>query len=112
MKKKDYMTATASRLAASLLLIVALTVLPSCYASRLHMVTNSGDRVTSTHRQFSHTFLFGLISIGSVNIDSMCREGTLKDIRTQMGGWTFIANALTFSLWTPMQVRVRCAGGN
>ena len=106
------MNSAFNRLAASLLLILALTVLPSCYASRLHMVTNSGDRVTSTHRQFSHTFLFGLISMGSVNIDSMCSEGTLKDVRTQMGGWTFLANALTFSLWTTMQVRVRCAGGN
>jgi hypothetical protein len=76
------------------------------------MVTNSGDRVTSTHREFAHTFVFGLISVGSINIDGMCREGTLKDIRTQMGGWTILANALTFSLWTPMQVRVRCAGGN
>jgi hypothetical protein len=90
-------------------LALALAFLTSCYTVKTHHVSNSSARVASTHRVISHSFLWGIVSPGSTNIENYCQAGAIKDVRTQMGGWTIIANALTFSIWAPMQVRIRCA---
>lgn len=89
--------------------LTASTLMTGCYTVKTHHVSNAGARVSDTHRVISNSFLWGLISPGSTNVENYCPPGLLKDVRSQMGGWTFLANFFTFSIWSPMQVRIRCA---
>jgi hypothetical protein len=92
--------------------LVAGCLLTGCYTVRTHYVSNSGARTSSTSRVISNSFLWGLVTVGSTNVENYCPPGQIKDVRSQMGGWTLLANFFTASIWSPMQVRVRCAESN
>jgi hypothetical protein len=88
-------------------LVTALTLgLAGCY----HATIDTG-RAPSGHtveRQWAHGFVYGLVPPSLVETASQCAHGVAK-VETQLSFLNQVANVLTFGLYTPMTITVRCA---
>lgn len=93
-----------------LALLAALTLSTGCYTTKLVVADADPDRA-NTHSTWQHTFFWGLVSPGSVNLSSYCGQNGIARARSQVGGIGLIAYWLTAGVWTPIQVRITCAEG-
>lgn len=100
-------------LARAVLCLSVLVSVAGCYSVRITRPDVTPSSVS--HVAIQHTFIYGILSLGSVNADAMCGAAPIQSVHTRIGGLGLIANALTMGLWAPMTVTVVCgekaAGG-
>ena len=91
----------------SLCLLALALSLSGCYTTK---VVNAGLQPArgETHHAWQQTFLWGMISPGSVNVAGYCGDKGVAEVKTQVGGIGLIANWFTAGLWVPMSVKVTC----
>ena len=58
--------------------------------------------------QWAHGFIFGLVPPSTVSTQAQCAKGVAK-VETQISFLNGLAQMLTFSLYTPMSIKVTCA---
>lgn len=91
--------------ALSLLVVFALA---GCY----HAVIETGRPAggTEVYKPWAMSFVFGLVPPPVENVASQCPGGVSK-VETQHSFLNGLVAAITFSIVTPMEIRVTCAGG-
>lgn len=97
------------RIVRILLLSVVLCALSGCYTTKFYFPDTPGGYGHS-HKVMQHTFFWGLVSPGQVNLGRQCGPPGIKRIKSQVGGWGLLANWLTGGLWVPVTVKITCAG--
>lgn len=90
-------------------LIVALWLACSgCYTVQFNSSSLASQPSGPAYSTWTHSFFWGLIPVGKVNLDQ-CGEPGIKRMKSQIGGLGLIAYALTGGIWTPMHVKLVCA---
>lgn len=90
-----------------LIIICLMMTLSGCYTTKLYFADTTGPAGDS-HKTIQHTFFWGLISPGSVNLDAKCGAAGVKKVRGQVGGWGLLANWFTGGIWIPVTIKVTC----
>jgi hypothetical protein len=87
----------------------ALAVTASgCYHATIETGAAPGtDTITIP---WAHGFIYGLVPPSVVNAAQRCPRGVAK-VETQMSFLNGLASAVTFGIYTPMQIDVTCSGG-
>ncbi len=91
-----------------LLCLSCLALLSGCYTTKFYFADNDGS-TGETHRELQHTFFWGFLSPGRVNLDRHCGSAGVKRVKSQVGGWGLLANWLTAGIWVPVTVKVTWA---
>ena len=93
---------------ATLLVLVAL-VFGGCY----HATVNTGVAPGSQqiHQPWAKSFVFGLVPPETVNAMEECGSNGVARVETQISFLNGLVSALTFSIFTPMDILVTCGAG-
>lgn len=93
------------RIAHGLIAVVGFSAV-GCY----HATVDTGLKPSSTviDKQWAHGFVYGLVPPSTVETASKCPHGVAR-IETQRSFLNLLAEALTFGIYTPMQITVTCA---
>lgn len=98
----------SSRFARAAVIAGCLFALSGCYTTKFYFAENSGG-VGDSHKVLQHTFFWGLVSPGKVDLDGHCGTRGVKKVKSQIGGWGLAANWLTGGIWAPVTVKITCA---
>jgi hypothetical protein len=95
-------------LAGRLSVVVAGMLLAGCY----HAIIDTGRPASSEviEQPRSNTFVYGLVPPPVVETMAKCPSGVSK-VETQHSFLNSLVGALTFGIYTPIDIRVTCAGG-
>jgi len=100
------MRSRLTRYARRALMLGGFVALTACY----HTITTTEMRPGPVHvQQWVPTFIAGLVP-GNVDAGKMCGGKPVQAVDTQMSFLNWVVSAVTFSIFTPMQVTVTCAG--
>ena len=88
------------------LLLVAVLVLPGCYHARVE--TGRPASATVVDKPWASGFIAGLIPPPEVNVESECPNG-VSVVETEHSFLNLLVQGLTFSLYSPMHIKVTCA---
>ena len=89
-----------------LVVLAATAALSGCYTTKIE---NAGVAPRGeVHRTMQHTFFWGLISPGSVNVAGYCGDAGIAEIKSQVGGIGLLGYWITGGIWIPMTVKVTC----
>jgi len=94
--------------------VVVLAVLALTVAGCYHATVETGLRPSPVRieRKWAHGFLYGLVPPSTVETASRCPYGAAK-VETRLSFLNQVAYALTWGLYSPMEIVVQCAeGGN
>lgn len=94
------------RLAAAALLCAALT--SACY--RITVTTGATPTTTVVDKPWTNSFVFGLVPPAPIAVAPPCAGGNVSKVVTQHSFVNGLVAALTWNLYTPMQVTVTCGG--
>ena len=88
--------------------VVAAALLSGCY----HATIETGKPASSTtiSKPWAHGFVYGLVPPSAVETASRCPNGVAR-VETRLSFLNQLASALTFGLYSPMQIDVTCASG-
>jgi hypothetical protein len=92
----------------SLALIAAAMLLAGCY--RVTVVTGAPASAQTADYPWQHSFVYGLVPPDTVKTAGACPQGTSRVV-TERSFLNGLVGALTWSIYTPMHVRVTCASG-
>lgn len=81
----------------------------SCYTVRFGNAETAYTSVGKSYHVWTHSLFWGILPLGRVNIDQ-CGDYGMKRMKSQMGGLGLLAYSLTGGIWTPMHVKITCAG--
>ena len=89
-------------------LVVAL-VLGGCY----HATVNTGvaPGTQQIHQPWAKSFVFGLVPPETVDAMEECGSNGVARVETQISFLNGLVSALTFSIFTPMDILVTCGAG-
>ena len=89
-------------------LVALVLLLPACY----HATINTGRPMGSTvvNKPFQPSFIYGLIPPATLNVASECPNGVAQ-VETMHSFVEGLVAALTGGIFTPMSIKVTCAGG-
>jgi hypothetical protein len=59
-------------------------------------------------KPFSHSFVYGLVAPAEVNVKDQCPRGVSK-VETKQSFINGLVAGITYSLYTPLSVKVTCA---
>jgi len=91
-----------------LLLFIPLT-LSGCYHAQ---ITTGLDASNEVYQQaWATSFIGGLVPPDIVNAEEQCSNGVAK-VETRHSFLNMIAQMITFSLYSPMEITVTCASAN
>ena len=91
------------------LAVLALALpLGACY--RVTVNTGAPAASQAVERPWVHSFVYGLVPPTPINTQATCPNGVSKVV-TQHSFLNGLVGALTWSLYTPIDVRVQCAAG-
>lgn len=94
------------RTAKRVLVLGGFVALTACY----HTITTSNLTPGPTHVEaWVPTFIAGLVP-GKVDAGKMCGGKPVQAVDTQASFLNLLVGMVTFSIFTPMQVTVTCAG--
>lgn len=82
--------------------------LSGCY----HATVDTGRAPSGqvVRKSWAHGFIYGLVPPSTVETAAQCPNGVAK-VETQLSFLNQLANALTFGIYTPMEITVQCAAG-
>jgi hypothetical protein len=103
-----YLTAL-KRLAAPLLFLVLLAILPGCYSYRIATHAQAG---TETKKATAHSFFWGLVQtpkdgIKTPNCDSLQING-MSDVKVRTNFGYALITVCTLGIWAPIQLEYKC----
>jgi hypothetical protein len=84
----------------------AAFLLSGCY--HVTVVTGKPASSNAITRPWQHSFVYGLVPPAEINSSSECPNGVSK-VETQHSFLNGLVAALTWSLYTPIQVDIQCA---
>ena len=89
------------------LFALMVLVLPACYRATV----NTGRPMSSTvvNKPFQPSFVYGLVPPPTLNVASECPNGVAQ-VETVHSFVEGLVASLTFGLFTPMTIKVTCAG--
>src|SRR5687768_4299844 len=93
------------RLTAAALLCAALT--SACY--RVTVTTGAAPAATVVDKPWANGFVFGLVPPPPVDVAQECPGGNVSKVVTQQSFLNGLATAVTWNIYTPMQITVTCA---
>jgi len=76
-----------------------------CYVATVDMKKTAGKVNTQT---FASSWLFGLVPPPTVDAAALCPEG-VSMVETQHSFLNYVVGAITFGIYTPIQIKVTCA---
>ncbi len=94
--------------------IIAAVALPAvlltgCYHASIVTGQPAGSEVIS--QPFATGWIYGLIPPATVETASKCRNGVAR-VETQYSFLNWLVGAVTFGIYTPMQIDVTCASSS
>lgn len=89
-----------------LALAVASVAVSGCY--HVTVQTSAPPSPTVVDKPWQHSFIAGLVPPAELNVKDQCPNGVQK-VETQHSFVNMLAQALTFSLYSPIHVKVTCA---
>jgi hypothetical protein len=90
-------------------LAVLVVVLGGCYHVTVNTGLTPGDKVIS--QPWASAFVFGLVPPKTVEAREQCGAAGVARVESQISFLNGLVSALTFSIFTPMQIDVTCAQG-
>lgn len=91
-----------------LAILLAATSLGACYHATIE--TGATPSTTTIEKKWASSWLFGLVPPKTVETAAKCPSGVAK-VETQLSFLNGLVSVLTFSIYTPMDIRVTCAEG-
>jgi hypothetical protein len=89
-----------------LFFLTLLLGISGCYKASFYQ----GSTVAGTqHDEWESFFLYGLVGSSTVDVREFCPEGQISSVRSGGNFGTELVSVLTFGLYTPREVSVRCA---
>lgn len=88
-------------------IVLALLICSGCYTTKLEF-SSAGSGRTETEREVQHTFFWGLVSPGHVDVSKECKGGEVSAVKSQVAGLGLVANWLTGGIWVPVTVKITC----
>jgi len=100
------MASRLTRYARRALMLGGFVALTACY----HTITTTHMSAGPVHvQQWVPTFIYGLVP-GNVDAGKMCGGKPVQGVDSQASFLNMVVGAITFGIFTPMQVTVTCAG--
>lgn len=90
-------------------LLVGVLFLSSCYHAQITTGKQMSNEVID--KPWAHSFIFGLVPPNEVSVAEQCENGVAK-VETQISFLNGLVSAITFNIYTPMQITVTCAAGS
>ena len=87
-------------------LLLALPLAAACYHAQIETGLEPGTQ--KIEKPWAHGFVYGLVPPSTVESAAKCPTGVAK-VETQQSFLNMLANALTWGLYTPMNITVTCA---
>ncbi len=89
-------------------LATAVLVLSGCYHATVD--TGRAPNGVQIEKKWANSFIYGLVPPAIVETASQCPNG-LATVDTQLSFLNQVVSAVTFGIYTPMEIIVACAGG-
>lgn len=97
------------RMFANAMLLTTIVALSGCYHA---VITTSRQPSGQTiERAWAHSFIAGLVPPSVTETASQCPNGVAR-VETRHSFLNMVAQAVTFSIYSPMTILVQCAGGD
>ncbi len=90
----------------ALIVAALLFVLPGCYHATIDTGLTPGTEVI--HQPFASSWVYGLVPPKTVQAMSKCTHGVAL-VETQHSFLNWLVGAVTFGIYTPMEIKVTCA---
>lgn len=90
----------------ALLVAAFLFVLPGCYHATIDTGLTPGSEVI--HQKFASCWVYGLVPPKTVMAAEKCEHGVAL-VETQYSFLNWLVGAVTFGIYTPMEIKVTCA---
>lgn len=89
-----------------LVLVLAVLFLSGCF----HATVNTGlaPSAQTVEKPWAMSFIYGLVPPATVETMAQCPSGVAK-VETQISFLNGLVSAITFSIVTPMTIKVTCA---
>jgi len=92
---------------ASAAILAALVLSSGCYSTKMYFASETPS--AATRSATTHVFLWGMVPAGKVNLENLCGQAAISEVKTEMGPGGLIANLLTAGIWSPMTVTATCS---
>lgn len=89
--------------------LAAALLSSACY--RVTVVTGAAPTATVVDKPWNHSFVYGLVPPAPVDVSKPCTAG-VSQVVTQRSFLNGLVGALTWSLYTPLQITATCAAGS
>lgn len=90
------------------LLVFTVVFLTGCYHTRIETGLAPGTQVID--QEWAPSFVYGLVPPPTVEAGEECPNG-VAIVETEISFLNGLVSALTFSIFTPMHIKVTCAAG-
>lgn len=88
-------------------LCVAALLCAACYHATI--TTGKPESQTVVEKQWASSFVFGLVPPDVMDVSKDCPDGVAK-VETQHSFLNALVAAITFNIYTPMDLKVTCTG--
>jgi hypothetical protein len=89
-----------------LFLIACALAMTGCYAARIETGRTAGTKVIE--KKWASSWIYGLVPPSTISAATECPNGVAR-VETQLSFLNQLVSALTFGIYTPMQIVVTCA---
>ena len=89
-----------------LFLMTCALAMVGCYAARIDTGRPAGTKVIQ--KKWASCWIYGLIPPSTINAAAECPNGVAK-VETQLSFLNQVVSAITWGIYTPMQIVVTCA---
>jgi len=89
-----------------LIAVACVGLLAGCYHATIETGLPASPEVY--HQTFASAWVYGLVPPKTVEATSKCAHGVAK-VETQLSFVNQLVGALTFGIYTPMEIKVTCA---
>ncbi len=87
-------------------LFIGILFLSGCYNARV--TTGLAPSAQTVEVKWAHGFLGGLVPPSALNVAQECASG-VASVETKLSFLNLVANAITFGIYSPMEITVTCA---
>jgi hypothetical protein len=93
----------------SLALVALLATLTGCYTARIE--SGLTPSTTVIKKSFASCWIYGLVPPSTVKTAAECKDG-VAIVQTRLSFLNQLVGAITFGIYTPMEITVTCATGS
>lgn len=92
------------------LIVLAIPLfLSGCYHAQITTGAPASNEVYQ--KAWAHSFIAGLVPPGAINAENHCSNGVAK-VETRHSFLNMLAQMVTFSIYSPMEITVTCASAS